>query len=169
MVCWFLTYFIEPVPSISFKCERGRHLLFWMYPASWLLHLRGLLWPLLAIHHEDEVSIHSRGGKEHHNELLQDSPQHLRVHCALQCMYRSSALSNCVAHVPVLTFSYPSNCCAAIHNSYFNSAFRFLTIFSCLFEGQCFPHHRDVWHVLNFPLCCIHPAKTACSHRRQAK
>lgn len=35
--------------------------------------------------------------------------------------------------------------------------------------GQRFPHHCDVWHVLNFPLCCIHFAKTACSHCRQAK
>lgn len=39
----------------------------------------------------------------------------------------------------------------------------------CQFVGQRFPHHCDVWHVLNFPLCCIHFAKTACSHCRQAK
>lgn len=69
----------------SFKCERGKYYLCWLYIASWLLYIWGLCGDLLAIHNEDEIPIYSGRGKKYHNELLQDSSQHLCLHCAVQC------------------------------------------------------------------------------------
>ena len=48
--------------------------------------LRGCL---LAIHHEDEVSIYPRGVQEYHHEFLPNSFEHLCVCRFIQCKYSS--------------------------------------------------------------------------------
>ncbi|KAK8530871.1 hypothetical protein V6N12_013371 [Hibiscus sabdariffa] len=50
-----LTVLYQTVFGSTVKRERWEHLVFWMYPTHWFLHIRSLRWDILAIYHEDEV------------------------------------------------------------------------------------------------------------------
>ena len=76
----------------SLRSERWKHLILWLHSASWLLCFWELCWHILAIHYEDEISIHSWGGQEHHHELFPHSSQHFCVCCAVQCMLHNLLL-----------------------------------------------------------------------------
>ncbi|KAK8606522.1 hypothetical protein V6N13_030803 [Hibiscus sabdariffa] len=51
-----LTVLYQTVFGSTVKRERWEHLVFWMYPTHWFLHIRSLRWDILAIYHEDEVN-----------------------------------------------------------------------------------------------------------------
>lgn len=53
---------------------------------------------LLAINHEDEITVHSRGIKKHDHELLPNSSQSFCLRCALQCKFESLIIVTINSH-----------------------------------------------------------------------
>ena len=73
--------------------ERKRHLVWGLSTAAWFLYLWVVRRHFLAIHHEDEISVHSWGGEEHHHELLPHTAQPVCLCGALQCKQNVLLLS----------------------------------------------------------------------------
>lgn len=164
---WLSTcLWICTVIHCTFQCERWEHVIIRVYSAHWLLHIWGLCGHILAIHHENEVPIHPRGGKKHHHELFPHSSQHLCVRCAVQCEWLGFIYSWSFEALPTSTcFWQKTKTVRVSSNSFFLIEIQiWLYIFSVnndlvcfLFEGWCISHHHHVWYVLDFPLCgcCI--------------
>ena len=67
------------------RWKRWQHDIVWKSSAFCLLCVWSMCGCLLAIYHEIEISVCSRGVKEYHFKFLQNSSEHFCVRCSLQC------------------------------------------------------------------------------------
>lgn len=88
-ICIHLTlpYYIltcQKVPGAGIQGKGWRYHICRMYSAPWFLCIRGLCGDLLAINHENEVTVHSWRGTKYNHELLPHTSEYLRMHCSVQ-------------------------------------------------------------------------------------
>jgi hypothetical protein len=108
-----------------------------------------MCWHILAINHEDEISVHSRGSKKHNHEFLPHTTQLICLCGALQC-------KESFPHPTIMVSSIePARIiqkCQHTSNT--------LPV-DIVFAGECIPYHCHVWDVFYLPLHGSDLAETA--------